>query len=86
MFFLLGVNDSMRRIYQVFPGPLATGITHKKTVIEFCEEQIRLGPLASVKSHGNSMSSLCSLGQNNHRSSYTLMWNLLILLLRQNGV
>lgn len=83
---VLGANDSIRKLYQIYPGPLIRGITHKKTIIEFCEDQIRLGPLMStLKSRSNSMSSLYSLGQAN-KSSYTLMWNLLILLLRQNGV
>lgn len=70
----------------MYPGPLTRGTTHKKTIIEFCEDQIRMGPPTnSVRSRGNSMSSIVSLTQIN-RSSYTLMWNLLILLLRQNGV
>lgn len=55
-------------------------------MIEFCEEQIRLGPFSSatIKSRGNSMSSISSANQAN-RASYTLLWNYLILLLRQNG-
>lgn len=81
------MNDSTRKLFNIYPGPLTRGTTHKKTVIEFCEEQIRLGPLTSVvKSRGNSVSSIYSSGQPVHRASYTLMWNLLILLLRQNGV
>lgn len=89
----IGVNDSTRKLFQLYPGPLARGVTHKKTVIEFCEDQIRLGPHnvgnnnVALKSRGNSMSSLFSQQtQPVLRSSYTLMWNLLILLLRQNGV
>lgn len=83
---IAGVNDATRKLYQIYPGPLIRGITHKKTIIEFCEDQIRLGPsLSSVKAKSNSMSSLYSSGLAN-KSSYTLMWNLLILLLRQNGV
>lgn len=87
----IGVKDSTRRLFELYPGPLARGVTHKKTVIEFCEEQIRLGPQASnnatLKSRGNSMSSVFSQqAQPVVQSSYTLMWNLLILLLRQNGV
>lgn len=88
----ISLNDPMRKMVQMYPGPLARGTTHKKQVIEFCEEQIRIGPslssaTASLKSHGNSVSSLYSLGQPlPNRSSYSLMWNLLILLLRQNGV
>jgi hypothetical protein len=82
----IGVNDSAKRLFQIFPGPLVRGTTHKKTVIEFCEEQIRLGPLSTVvRSRGNSVSSLLS-GGNTNKPSFVLMWNLLILLLRQNGV
>lgn len=80
-------NDPTKRLYQLYPGPLLRGPTHKKQVIEFCQEQIRLGPpgaATSVRSVSNSMASLNSLEQPN-KTSYTLMWNLLILLLRQNG-
>lgn len=91
----LGANDVTRKLFAAYPGPLARGVTHKKTVIEFCEEQIRLGPggvniagaAATLKARGNSMSSVFSQSQPAaSRASYTLMWNLLILLLRQNGV
>lgn len=86
----ISANDPMRKLLQLYPGPLARGSTHKKQVIEFCQEQIRIGPSSSsgsMRSHANSVSSLYSLGQPQpNRSSYTLMWNLLILLLRQNGV
>lgn len=52
-----------------FPGPLVKGITHKKTIIEYCENKIRRAD--------PSMPDF---------DSYILMWELLILLLRQNGV
>ena len=52
-----------------YPGPLVKGVTHKKTVIEYCENKLRNVP----KSVGDI-------------DSYILMWELLILLLRQNGV
>lgn len=84
-----GVNDGIRKQFLSFPGPLIRGITHKKTVIEFCEEQIRIGPNSMYfnKSRGNSVSSLYSANGNNvNKASYTLLWDLLILLLRQNGV
>lgn len=83
----LGANDSTRRLFAAFPGPLIRGVTHKKTVIEFCQDQIRYGPPSNVvRSRGNSVSSIHSaMGQAN-KSSFVLMWNLLILLLRQNGV
>lgn len=54
-----------------FPGPLVKGVSHKKTIIEYCENKIR------------------SAGFNNDIvdvDSYVLMWELLILLIRQNGV
>lgn len=84
-----GVNDGTRKQFLSFPGPLIRGITHKKTVIEYCEEQIRLGPSSIYfnKSRGNSVSSLYSASAGNvNKASFTLLWDLLILLLRQNGV
>lgn len=82
----MSVNDGTRRLFNAFPGPLVRGVTHKKTVIEFCEDQIRHGPPSMVlRSRGNSVSSVNSMSPVN-RSSFTLMWNLLILLLRQNGM
>lgn len=54
-----------------FPGPLIKGTTHKKTIIEYCENKIRNVP--------------CN-DQIIDVESYVLMWELLILLLRQNGV
>lgn len=54
-----------------FPGPLVRGVTHKKTVIEYCENKIR---------------NVAYNDQIVDVDSYVLMWELLILLLRQNGV
>ncbi|KAL5275136.1 SEC16A family protein [Megaselia abdita] len=81
-------NDSCKKMFQSFPGPLVKGITHKKTVIEYCEERIKMGPISSrLRSYQSSSNSLQSLGsQQPNQSSYVLLWNLLILLLRQNGV
>lgn len=82
-------NDSTKKMFQSFPGPLVKGITHKKTVIEYCEERIKLGPNSSNRnrSYQSSSNSLQSLGsQQPNQSSYVLLWNLLVLLLRQNGV
>lgn len=53
-----------------FPGPLIRGVTHKKTIIEYCESKIKQANSHSFKD--------CQ--------SYILMWELLILLIRQNGV
>ncbi|XP_044761083.1 protein transport protein Sec16B isoform X2 [Coccinella septempunctata] len=61
-------NDDEYKELSNYPGPLAKGVTHKKTVIEFCENKIK-----SVKLD------VCD------PDSYVLMWELLILLLRQNG-
>lgn len=104
-------NDVDKRLLAAYPGPLVRGVTHKKTVIEFCEERLKQGPLVfgglaqpnrenrSTRSHANSMTSLCSVTQHSgsgqmsssnqpqpFKASYNLLWNLLILLLRQNGV
>lgn len=71
----------------MFPGPL-TPVTHTKQVIDFCLEQIRNGPSASIlssRSTSNSMSSLQSVDPSS-RASFALLWNFLILLLRQRGV
>ncbi|XP_052894280.1 uncharacterized protein LOC128301712 isoform X2 [Anopheles moucheti] len=90
--YSLGYNDASRKLFQTYPGPLVKGVTHKKSVIEFCEEQLRQGPpysgaLALIKSRGNSINSLhsSSLAPGVNRSSFALLWNYIILLLRQNG-
>ena len=94
---LVNEFDADRRLLAVYPGPLVRGVTHKKTVIEFCEERLRLGPVVAatrenslLRSHANSMTSLSSVTQHSDqqqfKASYNLLWNLLILLLRQNGV
>lgn len=54
-----------------FPGPLIKGVTHKKQIIEYCYSKIK--------------------GATFNREivdieSYVLMWELLILLIQQNGV
>lgn len=80
-------NNATRRLYQQFPGPLSPA-THTKQVIDFCLEQVRNGPNSSAlnsRSTSNSMSSLQSM-EPTYRASFSLLWNLLILLLRQRGV
>ncbi|XP_055309388.1 protein transport protein Sec16A-like isoform X3 [Sitodiplosis mosellana] len=81
------LNNQTKRLYQMFPGPL-TPISHTKQVIDYCLEQIRHGPNVSnlnSRSTSNSMSSLQSVDQSS-RASFALLWNFLILLLRQRGV
>lgn len=63
-------DDAEYRELTEFPGPLVKGVTHKKVVIEFCENRIR-----------NTVN--CDIAD---VESYVLMWELLILLLKQNGV
>lgn len=63
------IYDRTRKLYQSYPGPLVRGVSHKKTVIEFCEEKL--------KHNSHIESSL--------RASYDLLWSYLILMLRQNG-
>ncbi|XP_039442923.1 uncharacterized protein LOC120423258 isoform X2 [Culex pipiens pallens] len=89
----LGTNEPTRKLFQSYPGPLVKNKTHKKSVIEFCEEQLRAGPPPCtligghtlIKSRGNSINSLHSFGSSANRGSFTLLWNYIILLLRQNG-
>lgn len=96
---MVGEQDVDKRLFAIYPGPLVRGVTHKKTVIEFCEERLRTGLMTGPnevvnKSRANSVTSLCStvpnsnntVQSNQFKSSYNLLWNLLILLLRQNGV
>lgn len=52
-------------------GPLVPGQTHKPQVIAFCQQKIRRGMDESVDIID--------------RPSYILLWELLLLLLRQNG-
>ncbi|KAK5649877.1 hypothetical protein RI129_000906 [Pyrocoelia pectoralis] len=66
------VNDDEYKELAEFPGPLIKGVTHKKTIIEYCENKIR-----------NAIYTRVDIGD---VDSYILMWELLILLLRQNGM
>ncbi|KRT78287.1 hypothetical protein AMK59_7091, partial [Oryctes borbonicus] len=54
-----------------FPGPLVRGTTHKKTVIEYCESKIKRATWSDSINDPN---------------SYILLWQLMILLIRQNGM
>ena len=53
-----------------FPGPLRPGETHKNDVIKFCEKKI---------------SSVASRHDIADKESYVLLWEMLVLLLRQKG-
>lgn len=64
-------NDDEYKELAEFPGPLVKGVTHKKTIIEYCENKIK-----------NALYSQEILDT----QSYILMWELLILLIKQNGV
>lgn len=79
-------NNATRRLYQMFPGPLSP-TTHTKQVIDFCLDQIRNGPMGNGFNSRSTSNSMCSLQsmENTNRASFTLLWNFLILLLRQRG-
>lgn len=63
------IYDRTRRLYQLYPGPLVRGVSHKKTIIEFCEDKLK---------HNSHI-------EYGSRASYALLWSYLILMLRQNG-
>lgn len=64
-------NDDEYKELAEFPGPLIKGVTHKKTIIEYCENKIKNAAYSQ---------------EIVDTQSYILMWELLILLIRQNGV
>ncbi|CAH0699418.1 unnamed protein product [Spodoptera exigua] len=53
-----------------YPGPLLKGVTHKKSVIEYCEVRARSAAHEGARDV----------------TGYVLLWDLLALMLRQNGV
>lgn len=53
-----------------FPGPLLKGVTHKKSVIDYCELRVRSAEKEGARDV----------------TGYVLLWSLLALMLRQNGV
>ncbi|XP_075527906.1 uncharacterized protein LOC142560033 [Dermacentor variabilis] len=59
------------RELEAFPGPLIRSETHKHTVIHFCKKKI---------------ASFAKIPDLPDRSSHILLWELLVLLLRQNGL
>ena len=68
-FYLLDLT-SLPRELSAFPGPLKPGVTHKNDVIKFCERKI-------TASRGRTDIA--------DRESYILLWEMLILMLRQKG-
>ncbi|XP_061717872.1 protein transport protein Sec16A-like isoform X5 [Cydia pomonella] len=63
----LASDPSVRELVQ-YPGPLVKGVTHKKSVIEYCASRVR------------------NAGGRDDVIGYVLLWQLLALLLKQNGV
>merc|ERR1719318_596936 len=55
---------------EMFPGPLKPGVTHKNDVIKFCERKI-----AACRGRRDMAD----------KESYILLWDMLVLLLRQKG-
>ncbi|XP_026825844.1 uncharacterized protein LOC113562050 isoform X3 [Ooceraea biroi] len=62
-------HDSVTRDLRLYPGPLINGVTHKKTIIEYCENKIK-------KAVNEEMID---------RASYVLLYELMIMLIQQNG-
>ncbi|GAB6023180.1 hypothetical protein CHUAL_008005 [Chamberlinius hualienensis] len=64
-------DDEVTKQFSDFPGPLIRGDTHKNDVIQFCTQKIK-----KAKTDVNLPD----------RESCILIWELLVLLVRQNGV
>ncbi|XP_061929372.1 uncharacterized protein LOC107997089 isoform X6 [Apis cerana] len=65
-------HDPIARDLRAYPGPLIkqVGVTHKKTIIEYCENKIK-------KAASNE--------EMVDRASYILLYELMIMLIQQNG-
>ncbi|XP_078045741.1 endoplasmic reticulum export factor secretory 16 isoform X7 [Augochlora pura] len=65
-------HDPVTRDLRAYPGPLIkqVGVTHKKTIIEYCENKIK-------KAAANE--------EMIDRASYILLYELMIILIQQNG-
>ncbi|XP_049887502.1 uncharacterized protein LOC126381947 isoform X3 [Pectinophora gossypiella] len=63
-------RDPMAQDLAAYPGPLVKGVTHKKSVMEYCALRVRGAARAAPRDV----------------AGYALLWDLLALLLRQNGV
>nr|XP_033185020.1 protein transport protein Sec16A isoform X3 [Bombus vancouverensis nearcticus] len=65
-------HDPVARDLRAYPGPLIkqVGVTHKKTIIEYCENKIKRA---------------ASNEEMVDRASYILLYELMIMLIQQNG-
>ncbi|XP_046418390.1 uncharacterized protein LOC124178788 isoform X2 [Neodiprion fabricii] len=63
-------HDPVVRELVAYPGPLIKGVTHKKTIIEYCEAKIKKAE--------------CSEDVDDP-ASYILLYKLMVMLIRQNG-
>ncbi len=68
---LQAVLESQSEELRAFPGPLVPGRTHKGEVIQFCQSKVQAAQSGAADVVD--------------RDSYVLMWELLILLLRQKN-
>ncbi|CAL1681823.1 unnamed protein product [Lasius platythorax] len=63
-------HDPVTRDLRLYPGPLINGVTHKKTIIEYCENKIKKAVVNE---------------EIVDRASYILLYELMIMLIQQNG-
>ncbi|XP_011879945.1 PREDICTED: uncharacterized protein LOC105568691 isoform X2 [Vollenhovia emeryi] len=63
-------HDPIARDLRLYPGPLINGVTHKKTIIEYCENKIKKAVVNEEMVD---------------RASYILLYELMIMLIQQNG-
>ncbi|KAG8034462.1 hypothetical protein G9C98_007538 [Cotesia typhae] len=64
------MHDPITREIRAYPGPLVKGVTHKKTIIEYCEAKIKKAAVNDeLIDH----------------ASYILLYQLMIMLIQQNG-
>ncbi|XP_011256769.1 uncharacterized protein LOC105251566 isoform X2 [Camponotus floridanus] len=63
-------HDPVTRDLRLYPGPLINGVTHKKTIIEYCENKIKKAVVNEEMID---------------RASYILLYELMIMLIQQNG-
>ncbi|XP_011687970.1 PREDICTED: uncharacterized protein LOC105450057 isoform X2 [Wasmannia auropunctata] len=64
------LHDPIARDLRLYPGPLINGVTHKKTIIEYCENKIKKAVVNEEMID---------------RASYILLYELMIMLIQQNG-